>query len=128
MIQAVPGALFDLTRPPSLTESRGTPSRSVMSGPGGANLRRWKPGSCCVICGEKIFPFQSFNFDHLIPMAQGGKRGRGNKYLAHTICNMVKGSRWPFWLRTTEERLAVKRQVRKETYERLCRAWEGYLD
>jgi hypothetical protein len=93
-----------------------------------SNPRHWKPGSLCIICGEKIFPYQRFNFDHLIPMSRGGPRGRSNKYLSHLICNMVKGDRWPFWLRTNSERLAVRKHVKPKTWEALQRAWKGHPD
>lgn len=90
--------------------------------------RHWKPGSICVICGEKIYSFQQFNWDHLIPMSRGGQRGRNNKYRTHVICNAVKGNKWPFWLRTENEREQVRRKVREKTWLALCAAWEGHPD
>lgn len=92
------------------------------------NRRHWKPGAVCIICGEKIFPYQRFNWDHLIPMKQGGPRGRSNKYLSHVICNLVKGSQWPFWLRNTAERAAIQGRVKPATWEALRRAWNGHPD
>lgn len=90
--------------------------------------RRWKPGSVCIICGEKIYSYQRFNWDHLIPMAKGGHRGRSNKFLAHAICNAVKGDQWPFWLRSNEERQRVRNGVSDRTWQALLRAWYGHPD
>lgn len=90
--------------------------------------RHWKPGVVCIICGEKIYHFQRFNYDHLIPMSRGGARGRSNKYLAHVVCNMVKGSQWPFWLRNNDERMKVRSQVSLAVWAALCRAWRGHPD
>ncbi len=92
------------------------------------HFRRWKPGSFCIICGEKIYSYQRFNWDHLIPMSRGGARGRSNKFLAHVICNAVKGDRYPFWLRSPEERAEVRRRVHPNTWEELQRAWRGCLE
>jgi len=90
------------------------------------NKRHWQPGTLCMICGEKILPYQAFNWDHLIPMSRGGERGKSNKFLAHAICNAVKGNRWPFFLRTNSERQAVRKRVTPKTWAALMRAWLGH--
>lgn len=88
----------------------------------------WKSGAVCIICGERIHLFQQFNYDHLIPVSRGGQRGRENKYLAHVICNSVKGNQWPFWLRSRAEREKTRTVVRHQTWLALCRAWAGHPD
>jgi hypothetical protein len=85
----------------------------------------WFPGMTCSICGTPIRQWQWFNWDHDIPMARGGRRGRANKRYAHLLCNSVKGDRWPFSLRTPEERRAVQALVHPRTYQRLTRIWRG---
>lgn len=90
-----------------------------------ASLRRWSPGICCQICGEKIFSYQRFNTDHTIPMSLGGRPGKANKALAHVLCNLVKGDRYPFSLRTAQEREEIRRLVREKTWQALCRIWAG---
>lgn len=90
--------------------------------------RRWVAGSCCQICGERIFFYQRFNWDHIVPMSLGGARGRSNKALSHVLCNSVKGSRHPFSLRTKQEREQIRHVVRDETWLALCRVWAGHPD
>lgn len=80
----------------------------------------------CDICWESIYPWQDINWDHVIPMAQGGARGGKNKRLTHSICNTVKGSRLNFTLRTVEERDALHDVVKTSTWVKLLRAWSGH--
>lgn len=87
--------------------------------------RRWHPLLDCSICGELIRRWQPFNFDHEIPMARGGRRGKVNKRPAHQLCNAVKGDRYPFSLRTSQDRLAVQARVTVRTYRRLQAVWRG---
>lgn len=118
----VPGIPTDVTRPPSRPGSRGTRvSQDSLS------TRRWHPGSVCSICGEKIYCYQPFNYDHKVPVSKNGKRGRANKFLAHCICNVVKGNQHPFELRTKDQRQAIKKQVSAATWVKLQRAWQGMM-
>ncbi len=92
---------------------------------GALSPRRWFPAMTCCICGERVRQWQPFSFDHIIPMAKGGPKGRRNKGFAHVLCNSVKGDRHPFSLRTPAEREAVRAWVRPETYARLLLVWAG---
>lgn len=87
--------------------------------------RRWHPTLACWICGELIRQWQPFNWDHMVPMSKGGRRGRANKTYTHVLCNTVKGDRHPFFLRTVEERAAARALIRPVVYERLLRVWAG---
>jgi len=58
-------------------------------------------------------------------MSKGGRRGKANKTFTHTLCNSVKGDRYPFNLRTPAEREAVRAVVSERTYARLERTWRG---
>lgn len=89
---------------------------------------RWYPGMHCWICWSPITREQRFNFDHKIPMSQGGARGRRNKAYTHVLCNTVKGDRYPFFLRTPAERDAVRQSIRPDLFERLQRLWSGEPD
>ncbi len=90
--------------------------------------RHWQPGAVCPICGEAIRMWQQYNWDHQVPMSQGGARGRRNKYLAHLLCNSVKGNSYPFSLRTAADRDAVRARVKPALYARLERVWRGEAD
>ncbi len=79
----------------------------------------------CGICCEFIRPWQPYNIDHEVPMSRGGRRGKINKQYAHQLCNSVKGDRYPFSLRTPEEREAVRALVQPATYCKLQRVWAG---
>lgn len=92
---------------------------------GSLDPRTWKPGMVCSICGEFIRRHQGFNLDHEIPISRGGRRGKINKRIVHVICNAVKGSRYPFSLRTAEERAAVRSLVQDKTFRRLAMVWAG---
>lgn len=92
---------------------------------GAQKLKRWYPGALCSICGEHIHVWQRFNFDHIVPVSRGGKRGKVNKALAHCLCNAVKGAQYPFSMRTPAERDAVRAQVTTRTWRRLNRIWRG---
>lgn len=92
---------------------------------GSLDHRHWYAGITCSICGTLIEPWQHFNWDHDVPLAAGGKRGRANKRFAHCICNSVKGDQYPFSMRTAEEREAVRAWVRPVTWDRLQRTWNG---
>jgi hypothetical protein len=87
--------------------------------------RYWRPGAVCPICGEPIRMWQQYNWDHQVPMSQGGARGRKNKYLAHMLCNSVKGNTYPFSLRTPADRAALRARVKPALYARLERVWRG---
>ncbi len=87
--------------------------------------RRWHPALTCWICAELIRQWQPFNFDHMVPMSKGGRRGRANKAYTHVLCNSVKGDQHPFFLRTAAEREAVRARVRPDVYRRLERVWAG---
>ncbi len=91
------------------------------------NPRRWFPGMACSICGEYIRLWQPFNFDHHVPLAKGGAKGRKNKRFTHVLCNTIKGDRHPFSLRTPAEREAIRPFVRPEVYAKLLRVWAGEL-
>lgn len=90
--------------------------------------RRWKRGLCCRICGCTIHMWQRFNFDHSVPVSRGGRRGRINKHLAHSLCNAVKGNRHPFSLKRPEEREQIRPYLREQTWLALCRIWAGGVD
>lgn len=90
--------------------------------------RRWYPGMTCSICGAEIRSYQRFNRDHTIPRAAGGPAGRKNKAPAHVLCNLVKGSRHPFSMRTADEREQVRVRVTPDTWRRLLRIWAGEAD
>lgn len=92
---------------------------------GSLDSSHWYAGLTCSICGTPIEPWQMMSFDHEVPLARGGGRGRANKKIAHCLCNSVKGDRYPFSLRTPEEREAVRAWVRPVTWERLQRTWRG---
>jgi hypothetical protein len=94
--------------------------------PGAQSPRRWAPGMRCSICGERIHRWQAFNFDHQVPIACGGARGKTNKKPAHLLCNAVKGRRHPFALRTPAQRAAARGIVAPRTYARLQRIWAGH--
>lgn len=87
--------------------------------------RHWKPNLPCSICGTVIEQWQWFNWDHIVPMSLGGRRGRSNKALAHRLCNSVKGNRFPFSLKTPEEREAARRLVSARVWTYLERVWSG---
>lgn len=95
---------------------------------GGLGPEHWRYGMCCCICGSAIQPWQRFNWDHQVPMAKGGRRGRANKDYAHVVCNSVKGDRWPFSLRTEQDRDAVRAWVKPRVWRRLQRIWNGGED
>lgn len=90
--------------------------------------RRWHPSVACRICGESIHLWQRFNFDHFVPVSKGGRKGRINKHLAHSLCNAVKGNRHPFSLKTTAEREQIRPYLREQTWLALCRIWDGGVD
>lgn len=92
---------------------------------GALSPRMWYPGMSCIICGEKVRPWQAFNWDHVVPISKGGPRGKKNKAIAHLLCNSVKNDRHPFSLRTLNDREAVRPFVSTHTYERLLRIWAG---
>lgn len=96
--------------------------------PGAASPRRWAPGLSCSICGTPIHRWQRFNWDHVIPMSRGGKRGRSNKAHAHLLCNSVKNDRYPFSLKTDDERARIRAHLRPETWARLLTIWAGGAD
>src|SRR3954471_3388529 len=117
---SVPEIPVDLTRPPSRPGSRGAADIQDAQ-----PNRRWQPGAVCSICGETIYSYQRFNFDHEVPMFKGGGRGRANKRLAHCICNAVKADRYPFSMRTMQERALVRSMVSESIWALLLRAWRG---
>ena len=80
-------------------------------------------GAPCAICGRPIdytlnwwidpkdgkrkrHPL-SFEFDHRVPLAQGGEKGWSNAQAAHRICNQKKGSRMPAQGRETASKAAI---------------------
>lgn len=90
---------------------------------GALSPRYWSENLVCCICGSRILRSHPFNRDHIIPMAKGGPRGKVNKAFAHLLCNSVKGDRFPFSLRTPEEREAVRAWVTARTYNKLLWLW-----
>lgn len=48
----------------------------------------------CQFCGVPFEP-EDLTFDHVVPVAQGGKRGWGNIVTACEPCNRKKGARTP---------------------------------
>lgn len=85
----------------------------------------WVDGMTCHICGADILQHHPFNYDHVVPMALGGAKGKANKTFTHVLCNMVKGSAYPFFMRTPAERERVRRLVKPSTYARLQLLWIG---
>lgn len=57
-------------------------------------LPRVMAGDCeCLHCGEGIGPGQTWDVDHVEPLALGGEVGRSNQAPAHSTCNRRAGQR-----------------------------------
>lgn len=82
----------------------------------------------CFLCWEAIYPWQDYNWDHVVPMSRGGARGKRNQRLTHTICNSVKGNEVDFFLRTEQQRQLVLDRCTERIRVRLQRAWNGVAD
>lgn len=50
-------------------------------------------GNFCYICEKAILPYQKMHFDHVIPLARGGKHTEDNIKPTHAICNERKGTK-----------------------------------
>lgn len=54
-------------------------------------LAELEPGTPCPFCREPMFAAQQLDYDHLVPVAEGGKDGP--RRLAHASCNRSAGGR-----------------------------------
>lgn len=48
--------------------------------------------SICHLCGELV-PADDIHIDHIVPLSRGGNHSADNVAVAHSMCNMRKGSR-----------------------------------
>lgn len=50
-----------------------------------------RDGTLCALCGEQM-PSNDMTVDHIVPLSKGGADTITNMQLAHSRCNMAKGS------------------------------------
>ena len=51
-------------------------------------------GAICGICGKPIENMKQCTIDHIIPLSRGGQTTLENCQLAHSWCNIKKGSKF----------------------------------
>ena len=54
-----------------------------------------RDGMVCHICGDAIPDRSVLHFDHVIPLARGGKHTAENIRPSHALCNLRKGAKMP---------------------------------
>lgn len=65
-------------------------------------LRNLREGEPCPFCGRGMFLDQDLDFDHIVPVALGGKEGP--KRLSHAPCNRSAGGKLAASIRAGRER------------------------
>lgn len=69
--------------------------RDTGDGPVRYELILAEHGMTCHLCGEPIESRDDLHFDHVIPLARGGRHVAENIRPSHSWCNLRKGARLP---------------------------------